>query len=53
MKVSTKNIKHIKSCLEYLYDNFNIDTTAEKIGIGDVDIRDRLFFTVNEPVFQV
>ena len=38
MKVSTKNIKHINSRLEYLYDNFNIDPIDEKIEIGDEDI---------------
>ena len=38
MKVSTRNIKQIKSRLEYLYDNFNIDPTDDKIRIGDKDI---------------
>ena len=38
MKVSTRNIKQINSRLEYLYDNFNIDPTDEKVEIGDEDI---------------
>lgn len=33
---------------EYLLQRMEV-----KMEIGDVDIRDRLFFTVNEPVFQV
>ena len=33
---------------EYLLQRMEI-----KIGIGDVDIKDRLFFTVNEPIFKV
>ena len=33
---------------EYLLQRMEV-----KIEIGDVDIRDRLFFTVNEPVFQI
>lgn len=33
---------------EYLLQRMEV-----KMEVGDVDIRDRLFFTVNEPVFQV
>lgn len=33
---------------EYLLQRMEV-----KMEIGDVDIRDRLFFTVNEPVFQI
>ena len=38
MKISTRNIKEIKSRLEYLYDNFNIDPTDEDPQIGDESI---------------
>ena len=33
---------------EYLLQRMEV-----KIEIGDVDIKDRLFFTVNEPIFKV
>lgn len=38
MKVSTKNIKKIKSRLDYLYDNFNIEEAVDEVKIGDDSI---------------
>lgn len=38
MLVSKSNIKLIKQRLKYLYNNFNIETPADEIKIGDEDI---------------
>ena len=39
--------------LERKQQKYLLQRMEVKMEIGDVDIRDRLFFTVNEPIFKI